>query len=126
MIMVKRSRCGSYLLVTGPQVAIVADDTLHVLNRKVEGTVRRLLVDNEVGAIFQDGYGWWHFDTEREDRDDLLGLDGGGLIYTFAGRCASSDRTRRGPGPILRPLRGDSNWTFCHVRLAGREQKAFI
>ena len=119
--MVKRSRCGSYKLVR-PPVAIVADDTLHVLNRKVEGTVRRLLVNNDVGAIFQYGC---HSDTEREDRDDLLGLEGT-LIYIFAGGCASSDRTRGGPGPILRPLRRDSNWTFRHVRLAGCEQKVFI
>ena len=75
--MVKKSRCGSYHLVR-PPVAIVADDTLHVLNRKVEGTVRRLLVDNEVGAFFEDGC---HFDTEREGRDDLLELDKG--LYTY-------------------------------------------
>ena len=76
--MVKRSRCGSYNLVR-PPVAIVADDTLHVLNRKVEGTARRLFVDNDVVAFFQDGC---HFDTEREGRDDLLGLDRGPL-YTY-------------------------------------------
>ena len=105
--MVKRSRCGSYHLVR-PPVAIVADDSLHVLNRKVEGTVRRLLVDNEVGAIFQYGC---HFDTEREDRDGLLGLDRGPLYtYLQKGRplltereggldpsCAHCAETRIGP-----------------------------
>ena len=101
--MVKRSRCRSYILVTGPRVATVADDTLLVLGRKVEGTVRRLLVDNGVGAFFQDGWGW-HFDTEREDRDDLLGLDRGPL-YTYLQEGAKPPLTgREGAWIYLAPI----------------------
>ena len=114
-------RCGSYHLV-GPPVAIVANDRLLVLNRKVEGNVRRLLVDKAVGPVSRCGC---HFDTEREDRDGLLVLGRG--LYTYLQTGAPLLTRREGGLGLPRAHWAETRLTFRHVpRLAGREQKVFI